>query len=97
MGFSSVVLVTVWCRLELGSVFFKQKTPYEMRISDWSADVGSSDLIRLAFGLTPAEARLAAQLKRGFALKEAAQALEISVNTARNQLKSIFDKQIGRE
>src|SRR3546814_4748291 len=25
-------------------VFFKQKTEYEMRISDWSADVCSSDL-----------------------------------------------------
>src|SRR3546814_4719316 len=25
--------------------FFKQKTAYEMRISDWSADVCSSDLI----------------------------------------------------
>src|SRR3546814_6511611 len=24
--------------------FFNQKTAYEMRISDWSADVGSSDL-----------------------------------------------------
>src|SRR3546814_10761296 len=28
-------------------VFFKQKTAYEMRISDWSSDVCSSDL---AFG-----------------------------------------------
>src|SRR3546814_9756049 len=26
--------------------FFKQKTAYEMRISDWSADVCSSDLLR---------------------------------------------------
>src|SRR3546814_10066485 len=25
--------------------FFKQKTAYEMRISDWSADVCSSDLV----------------------------------------------------
>src|SRR3546814_8608570 len=25
--------------------FFKQKTEYEMRISDWSSDVGSSDLV----------------------------------------------------
>src|SRR3546814_4214320 len=24
--------------------FFKQKTAYELRISDWSSDVGSSDL-----------------------------------------------------
>src|SRR3546814_3630322 len=28
--------------------FFKQKTAYEMRISDWSSDVCSSDLLRLA-------------------------------------------------
>src|SRR3546814_7880035 len=27
--------------------FFKQKTAYEMRISDWSSDVCSSDLIQL--------------------------------------------------
>src|SRR3546814_1615819 len=32
--------------------FFKQKTAYEMRISDWSSDVCSSDLqgIRRSFG-----------------------------------------------
>src|SRR3546814_4112836 len=29
-------------------VFFKQKTAYEMRISDWSSDVCSSDLALLA-------------------------------------------------
>ena len=28
-----------------GVFFFKQKTAYEMRISDWSSDVCSSDLI----------------------------------------------------
>src|SRR3546814_9555304 len=31
--------------------FFKQKTAYEMRISDWSSDVCSSDLPRLVRGL----------------------------------------------
>src|SRR3546814_9975090 len=30
--------------------FFKQKTAYEMRISDWSSDVCSSDLLTLGFG-----------------------------------------------
>src|SRR3546814_2162433 len=30
-----------WCRVLF---FFKQKTAYEMRISDWSSDVCSSDL-----------------------------------------------------
>src|SRR3546814_9047870 len=36
--------------------FFKQKTAYEMRISDWSSDVCSSDLVerRLALSLHPA-------------------------------------------
>src|SRR3546814_3804667 len=33
--------------------FFKQKTAYEMRISDWSSDVCSSDLERLASALGP--------------------------------------------
>src|SRR3546814_6467840 len=32
-------------------VFFKQKTAYEMRISDWSSDVCSSDL-PLCLGVT---------------------------------------------
>src|SRR3546814_5310791 len=32
-------------RLCLFFFFFKQKTAYEMRISDWSSDVCSSDLI----------------------------------------------------
>src|SRR3546814_6014854 len=34
----SVVVVGFFC------FFFKQKTAYEMRISDWSSDVCSSDL-----------------------------------------------------
>src|SRR3546814_14844354 len=34
-----VILVYLYCFL-----FFKQKTAYEMRISDWSSDVCSSDL-----------------------------------------------------
>src|SRR3546814_9920818 len=37
----------------MGFFFFKQKTAYEMRISDWSSDVCSSDL---AFHLAVCEA-----------------------------------------
>src|SRR3546814_6540768 len=32
----------------LSFVFFKQRTAYEMRVSDWSSDVCSSDLARCA-------------------------------------------------
>src|SRR3546814_2280315 len=35
----------VFCCCCLCFFFFKQKTAYEMRISDWSSDVCSSDLV----------------------------------------------------
>src|SRR3546814_2570945 len=35
------------CIICVDFVFFKQKTAYEMRISDWSSDVCSSDLSAL--------------------------------------------------
>src|SRR3546814_3945996 len=37
--------------------FFKQKTAYEMRISDWSSDVCSSDLDRQGRVLVPSYLR----------------------------------------
>src|SRR3546814_10311034 len=33
--------------------FFKQKTAYEMRISDWSSDVCSSDLVDISLSVSP--------------------------------------------
>src|SRR3546814_2030855 len=41
MSYSRSVLCLLWSCLFF---FFKQKTAYEMRISDWSSDVCSSDL-----------------------------------------------------
>src|SRR3546814_19301842 len=41
--------------------FFKQKTAYEMRISDWSSDVCSSDLLGRAVIHAVAEAELGQQ------------------------------------
>src|SRR3546814_7974153 len=41
------------CFMLLLFFFFKQKTAYEMRISDWSSDVCSSDLDALALGVPP--------------------------------------------
>src|SRR3546814_8197728 len=38
-------LVLYWYFLFFLFFFFKQKTAYEMRISDWSSDVCSSDLV----------------------------------------------------
>src|SRR3546814_3978710 len=49
----------VWC---VFFFFFKQKTAYEMRISDWSSDVCSSDLVGAggSFWFPPAPAANAA-------------------------------------
>src|SRR3546814_3972910 len=45
--FSIVLLNVLLCHHLFIFFFFKQKTAYEMRISDWSSDVCSSDLLRL--------------------------------------------------
>src|SRR3546814_6259668 len=36
------------CDTSMAFFFFKQKTAYDLRISDWSSDVCSSDLLRHA-------------------------------------------------
>src|SRR3546814_1214369 len=41
-----MVMLIVFCCFSF--FFFKQKTAYEMRISDWSSDVCSSDLVQIA-------------------------------------------------
>src|SRR3546814_5338704 len=51
--------------------FFKQKTAYEMRISDWSSDVCSSDLLETA---------TADQRKARAALEKAAAGLSLEQN-----------------
>src|SRR3546814_1084376 len=43
------IFLSFFCRF----FFFKQKTAYEMRISDWSSDVCSSDLIHQLRGDRP--------------------------------------------
>src|SRR3546814_4522872 len=53
-----VVLLLVSLRMLCGCCFFfKQKTAYEMRISDWSSDVCSSDLATGALWSRTAEPR----------------------------------------
>src|SRR3546814_4646558 len=62
--------------------FFKQKTAYEMRISDWSSDVCSSDLVR---------ARQIEKLKRLKAERDPAVLQE-----ALDALTRAADREIGR-
>src|SRR3546814_7381847 len=50
--------------------FFKQKTAYEMRISDWSSDVCSSDLVQPAMLGDRAAVGGAQQYRRGLRLDQ---------------------------
>jgi uncharacterized protein YhfF/DNA-binding CsgD family transcriptional regulator len=51
-----------------------------------------ADLYSRAFRLTPAEARLAVHLASSGSLRDAADTLSVTYNTARSQLRAIFDK-----
>ncbi len=59
-----------------------------------NADSGQQiqGVLKSSFGLTAAEVGVCEQLSSGAQLKEAAKALNISTNTARNHLQSIFEK-----
>jgi len=48
--------------------------------------------LRILYGLTPAEVRLASQIANGTSVQNAAEALSISYKTARTQLAAIFKK-----
>src|SRR3546814_11191895 len=70
----------MWC-----IVFFKQKTAYEMRMSDWSSDVCSSDLLALA--LTNFR-----RLLRNWNVREYSNPqTTLPANVARNRAASRFD------
>src|SRR3546814_6188073 len=73
--------------------FFKQKTAYEMRISDWSSDVCSSDLLRSANSFsTPlraanANANLSFPLYQGGRVKNSIRAADARVESGRANLR----------
>src|SRR3546814_6099346 len=90
---SVCLCVVVVCLLVFVCVFFfKQKTAYEMRISDWSSDVCSSDLligdlppaqrVPRAIGLAPQERILAAARR--------------AVEEHRDQTRKMVEMEIGR-
>src|SRR3546814_9881128 len=67
-------LVLIVC---LGVFFFKQKTADEMRISDWSSDVCSSDLLVQDYGLDACPHHIADRAAFRHAAAEGKTAMEI--------------------
>ena len=55
-------------------------------------EIPQADVLKTRFGLSPAEARLAALLFGGASLRSCAKALGIQYETARSYLKSVFRK-----
>jgi DNA-binding CsgD family transcriptional regulator/PAS domain-containing protein len=74
-----------------GGVSTEPTVAIYVRDPEANADVGS-DLVRQLFDLTPAEAAVARRLTAGLSLEDVAAALDISRNTARAHLRSIFSK-----
>src|SRR3546814_10449521 len=79
------VYIIVCCLVLL--FFFKQKTAYEMRISDWSSDVCSSDL---AAGVLPAGRK--ARLDSLLAAFERTSGHQLVVVTTRSE-----ERRVGKE
>src|SRR3546814_3334962 len=81
--------------------FFKQKTAYEMRISDWSSDVCSSDLMRVSpFAVVPnriGDSRaIGALASRGRGRTSAGTALARKPGEGSNAVAPHRDEEIGR-
>src|SRR3546814_18974093 len=79
----------------LGFVFFKQKTAYEMRISDWSSDVCSSDLVAVLgqFGRQPC--RRAERIEQLDDRRRVEALFLIVTGAARNVVGAMRDAQFG--
>src|SRR3546814_4006516 len=76
------VLVGCYDYVGVRFFFFKQKTAYDMRISDWSSDVCSSDLVECARG--GARARLRNVQKR------------VQIGPSPDLRETLADDEIGR-
>src|SRR3546814_2009739 len=95
LGVSSSV-VRVWFCLFSFVFFVKQKTAYEMRISDWSSDVCSSDLAAVGVAESqqaPVIAVLAFVAGDGFDMQRPAQPfIERQILAARSE-----ERRVGKE
>src|SRR3546814_8695607 len=83
--------------------FFKQKTAYEMRISDWSSDVCSSDLSSAAVARrcrehaeAPPKRRTRRRNRKAPALRASAQWLSLREHRPPHQPSSVPDRKSTR-
>src|SRR3546814_8644041 len=70
--------------------FFKQKTAYEMRISDWSSDVCSSDLLGASVGF---QKFVTPQLPRGTDIRN----LPVAKAPEQEERRRSEERRVGQE
>jgi DNA-binding CsgD family transcriptional regulator len=73
-------------------VFFGEQSGALVFVADPEAHQTQSDVLQSLYGLTPAEAAVAALLAGGKSVKEIAETTSVRENTVRIHLKRIFDK-----
>ncbi len=91
-GLRAYALMIAPLNLELSQLNYQQAAAM-IFITDpeMQAEV-PTDMLQRLYGLTPAEAKLAALLAHGKSVTEAAEELHVTQNTARTHLKHIFQK-----
>src|SRR3546814_6544712 len=72
--------------------FFKQKTAYEMRISDWSSDVCSSDLLVTGLDLVEEMLKVAAGEKLSIKQKD----VQLKGSAIESRIRS-EERRVGKE
>src|SRR3546814_6142620 len=77
--------------------FFKQKTSYEMRISDWSSDVCSSDLRKRAYDFALWHAAETAKARGFVALKVEKERRDADVSVQRERTHRSEERRVGKE
>src|SRR3546814_10437673 len=77
--------------------FFKQKTAYEMRISDWSSDVCSSDLLRRQDGAARALQEANLWYEKQYRLPKFEETDRLLAEFSRSPVTQWLDKQGGIE
>src|SRR3546814_7074027 len=83
-----VVLCHLQCMFLFLFFFFKQKTAYEMRISDWSSDVCSSDLV----GTDDEQAVMGRQIQAVGITRVGGDAVEMGLPDQRSE-----ERRVGKE
>src|SRR3546814_10310526 len=88
--FFFIVFFTLIC-LFFCCFFFKQKTAYEMRISDWSSDVCSSDLVAEYLTALPPRGVLVERLQ------QATQRAQLQIEQRKTDNERSEERRVGKE